>query len=96
MAVTDEQVAALRAYLTARTEDESKDAERGFLTLYRTDHLDGIGDLVLRGICGRRPAPVRPGLDVGRHRPFRGRLPLPSTGRSWMRSSPEGGRSPTR
>ena len=46
MAVTDAQVAALRAYLTARTDDESKDAERGFLTLSRTDHLDGMGDLV--------------------------------------------------
>jgi hypothetical protein len=42
MAVTHDQVAALRAYLTARTEEESKDAERGFLTLSRTDHLDGI------------------------------------------------------
>jgi hypothetical protein len=34
--------AALDEFLAARTEDESKDAERGFLTLSRTDHLDGI------------------------------------------------------
>ncbi len=40
MAVTDEAVVALRAYLTARTRDGSKDAERGFLTPSRTDHLD--------------------------------------------------------
>jgi hypothetical protein len=40
MAVTDEAMAALRAYLAARTKDGSKDAERGFLTPSRTDHRD--------------------------------------------------------
>jgi len=46
MAVTSSQVAALRAWLTARTEDEIMDAERGFLTLSRTHHLDATGTLV--------------------------------------------------
>jgi hypothetical protein len=33
MAVTDDQVAALRAYLTARTDTAAADVERQFLTL---------------------------------------------------------------
>ena len=47
MAVTDDQVAALRTYLTARTELEATDAERRFLTLSRTGRLDEVGTLVL-------------------------------------------------
>ena len=69
MAVTDEQVAALRAYLTARTDDESKDAERGFLTLSQTDHLDGIGDLVYGAFAAaarRRFAPTWTSADIVR------------------------------
>jgi hypothetical protein len=44
--VTDDQVAALRAYLSARTDDQATDAERRFLTLARTGRLDEIGALV--------------------------------------------------
>ena len=40
MAVTDDQVAALRAYLRARTDTEASDAERRFLTLSRTGRLN--------------------------------------------------------
>jgi len=42
MATTDDQVAALRTYLTARTDAEADDAERQFLTLARTARLDGV------------------------------------------------------
>jgi len=62
-------VAALRAYLTARTGDGSKDAERGFLTLSQTDHLDGIGDLVYGAFAAaarRRFAPVWTPADIVR------------------------------
>lgn len=69
MAVTDEAVAALRAYLTARTEKESTDAERGFLTLSRTGHLDGIADLgygAFAAAARRRFAPPWPSADIVR------------------------------
>ena len=46
MAVTDDQIAALRAYLRARTDTEASDAERRFLTLSRTGRLDEVGALV--------------------------------------------------
>jgi hypothetical protein len=55
MAVTDDQVAALRAYLTARTDIAASDAERQFLTLARTGRLDEIGALV----CGAFAAAAR-------------------------------------
>ena len=40
MAVTDDRVAALRAYLRARTDTEASDAERRFLTRSRTGRRD--------------------------------------------------------
>jgi hypothetical protein len=46
MAVTDDQVAALRTYLCARTDVEATDAERRFLILSRTGRLDEVGALV--------------------------------------------------
>lgn len=46
MAVTEDQVAALRAYLSAGTEDEARDAERQFIVLSRADRLDETGVLV--------------------------------------------------
>jgi hypothetical protein len=55
MAVTGHQVAALRACLTAGTENKTKDAERGFLTLSRPAHLDEMGDLA----CGAFAAAAR-------------------------------------
>jgi hypothetical protein len=55
MAVTEDQVAALRAYLRARTDAEASDAERRFLTLSRTGRLDGVGALV----CGAFAAAAR-------------------------------------
>jgi hypothetical protein len=61
--------AALRAYLTARTEKEPTDAERGFLTLYRTDHVDGIGDPVYGAFVAaarRRFAPAWTLADIVR------------------------------
>jgi len=55
MAVTDDQAAALRAYLTAHTDIAASDAERRFLTLAKTGRLDEIGALV----CGAFAAAVR-------------------------------------
>jgi len=46
MAITDDQVAALRSYLSAGTDAEAGDAERQFLTLARTGSLDGVEVLV--------------------------------------------------
>jgi hypothetical protein len=46
VAVTDDQVAALRAWLTARTDTEAGDAVRQFITLARTGRLDEVGALV--------------------------------------------------
>ena len=55
MAVTDDQVAALRAYLSARTDVEAADAERQFRTLSRTGRLDEVGAMV----CGAFAAAAR-------------------------------------
>jgi hypothetical protein len=55
VAVTDDQVAALRAYLSARADVEATDAERQFLTLSRTGCLDEVGALV----CGAFAAAAR-------------------------------------
>jgi hypothetical protein len=48
MAVTDQQVEALRAYLSADSEAEAEavEAERQFIVLARTGHADGIGELL--------------------------------------------------
>lgn len=46
MAVTDDQIGALRTYLSARTDSETADAQRQFLTLSRTGRLDEVGALV--------------------------------------------------
>jgi hypothetical protein len=46
VAVTEDQVEALRTYLSARTDTEATDAERRFLTLSRTGRLDEVGTLV--------------------------------------------------
>ncbi len=55
MAVTDDQVAALRAWLHAGTDAEVSDAERRFLSLSKTSGLDEIGSLV----CGAFAAAAR-------------------------------------
>jgi hypothetical protein len=55
VAVTDDQVEALRTYLSARTDAEATDAERRFLTLSRTGRLDEVGALV----CGAFAAAAR-------------------------------------
>jgi hypothetical protein len=46
MAITDDQVAALRSYLSADNDAEADDAERRFLVLAKTGRLDGIEVLV--------------------------------------------------
>jgi hypothetical protein len=46
MAVTDDQVAALRTYLSARTGAEVTDARRQFFALSRSGRLDEVGALV--------------------------------------------------
>jgi hypothetical protein len=53
MAVTGDQVAALRAWLRAGTDAEASDAGRQFLTLSRTGRLDEVG--VLAGGPGALP-----------------------------------------
>lgn len=55
MTVTDDQVAALRAYLSARSDVAATDAERQFITLSRTGRLDAVGTLV----CGAFAAAAR-------------------------------------
>jgi hypothetical protein len=55
VAVTDDQVTALRTYLSARADAEATDAERQFLTLSRTGRLDEVGALV----CGAFAAAAR-------------------------------------
>jgi hypothetical protein len=69
MAVTDDQVAALRAYLRARTDTEASDAERRFLTLSRTGHLDEVGTLVYGAFAAaarRRFSPAWTSADIVR------------------------------
>jgi len=55
VAVTDDQVAALRTYLSARADVEAADAQRQFLILSRTGGLDEVGALV----CGAFAAAAR-------------------------------------
>jgi hypothetical protein len=46
MAVTDQQLEALHAYLSANSEAEAAEAERRFIVLARTGEADGIGELL--------------------------------------------------
>lgn len=46
MPVTDDQAAALRAYLSARDDADADDAEARFLALAKANRLDEIGALV--------------------------------------------------
>ena len=55
MAVTDDQVAALRTYLSARADVEAAEAQPQFLILSRTGRLDEVGALV----CGAFAAAAR-------------------------------------
>ena len=69
MAVTDDQVAALRSYLSAHTDAESADAERQFLMLARTGSLDGIEVLVYGAFAAaarRRFSPTWTSADIVR------------------------------
>ena len=69
MAVTDDQVAALRSYLSAHTDAESADAERQFLTLARTGHLGGIEALAYGAFAAaarRRFSPTWTSADIVR------------------------------
>jgi len=69
MAVTDDQIAALRAYLSARADVEATDAERQFLTLSRTGRLDEVGALVYGAFAAaarRRFSPTWTSADVVR------------------------------
>ena len=75
MAVTEDQVEALRTYLSARTDTEAADAERRFLTLSRTGRLDEVGTLVYSAFAAAARRRFSPHLDLRRDRPLRGRLP---------------------
>ena len=69
MAVTDEQVAALRAWLHAGTDAEVSDVERRFLTLSRAGRLDEIGALVhgaFAAAARRRFSPTWTSADIVR------------------------------
>jgi len=69
MAVTDDQVAALRAWLRAGTDAEASDAERQFLTLSKTSGLDEIGALVcgaFAAVARRRFSPTWTSADIVR------------------------------
>ena len=69
MAVTDDQVAALRAWLRAGTDAEASDAERRFLTLSRTGRLDEVGVLVYGAFAAaarRRFSPTWTSADIVR------------------------------
>lgn len=69
MTVTDDQVAALRAYLAARTDAETTDAQRRFLTLSRTGRLDAVGALVYGAFAAaarRRFSPTWTSADIVR------------------------------
>jgi len=69
MAITDDQVAALRSYLSAGTDAEAGDAERQFLTLARTGSLDGVEVLVYGAFAAaarRRFSPAWTSADIVR------------------------------
>jgi hypothetical protein len=46
MAITDQQVAAMRAYLSANSEVDAAEAERRFITIARAGGADGLGELL--------------------------------------------------
>src|SRR5580704_3499025 len=67
MAVTDDQVAALRAWLTARTDTGADDAVGQFITLFRTGRLDEVGALVYGAFAAaarRRFSPTWTSADI--------------------------------
>jgi hypothetical protein len=67
MAVTDDQVAALRAWLTARTDTGADDAVGQFITLARTGRLDEVGALVYGAFAAaarRRFSPAWASADI--------------------------------
>jgi hypothetical protein len=69
MAITDDQVAALRSYLSASDEAGADDAERRFLMLAKTGRLDGIEVLVYGAFAAaarRRFSPAWTSADVVR------------------------------
>ena len=69
MTITDDQVAALRAYLSAHTDAEITDAQRQFLTLSRTGRLDEVGALVYGAFAAaarRRFSPAWTSADIVR------------------------------
>jgi hypothetical protein len=69
MAVTDDQVAALRAWLTARTDAEADDAVRRFVPLARTGRLEEVGALVYGSFAAaarRRFSPTWTSADIVR------------------------------
>jgi hypothetical protein len=69
MAITDDQVGALRSYLAAGTDAEADDAERQFLTLARTGGLDGAEVLVYGAFAAaarRRFSPTWTSADIVR------------------------------
>jgi hypothetical protein len=69
VAVTDDQVAALRSYLSSGTDAEAEDAERQFLTLARTGRLEGVEVLVYGAFAAaarRRFSPTWTSADVVR------------------------------
>lgn len=69
MAITDDQVAALRAYLSARDDAEADGAEARFLALAKANRLDEIGALVYCSFAAaarRRFSPVWTSADLVR------------------------------
>jgi hypothetical protein len=69
MPVTDDQVVALRAYLSAADDAEADDAEARFLVLAKANRLDEIGALVYCSFAAavrRRFAPVWTSADLVR------------------------------
>jgi hypothetical protein len=75
VAVTDDQVAALRAYLSARADVEATDAERQFLTPVQ-NRPPGRGPEPWSARPSRPPrGAVLPHLDIPRDHLLRGRLP---------------------
>ena len=69
MAATGDQVAALRAYLSVRTDAETTDAQRQFITLSRTGRLGAVGALVYGAFAAaarRRFSPTWASADIVR------------------------------
>jgi hypothetical protein len=69
MAITDDQVTALRAYLAAADDAEADDAETRFLVLAKEDSIDELGALVyctFAAAAQRRFSPVWTSADIVR------------------------------